>query len=198
VLGWDALESKLSQASVVVVGPGLGDSAAAEKCLQSLSEFELPMVVDAGALKPEFLHSLKSEQLVITPHPGEAAALLACSPSEIQADRLEACNRLVETFASTCVLKGSGSLIGLQGAIPALNTTGNPGMASAGMGDVLCGIIAAMLGQGLTPFEAAKSAVFIHGLCAEYACAEQDQTGLIASDVIRQIPAVINSLRDAD
>jgi NAD(P)H-hydrate epimerase len=197
VLGWDALESRLSQASVVVVGPGLGDSAAAEKCLQSLRKLDLPMVVDAGALKAEFLHSLKTEQLVITPHPGEAATLLACSPAEIQADRLDACNRLVETFASTCVLKGSGSLIGIQGAIPTLNATGNPGMASAGMGDVLSGIIAAMLGQGLAPFEAAKSAVFIHGLCAEYACTEQDQTGLIASDVIRQIPAVIKSLRDA-
>jgi NAD(P)H-hydrate epimerase len=85
VLGWDALESRLSQASVVVVGPGLGDSAAAEKCLQSLRKLDLPMVVDAGALKAEFLHSLKTEQLVITPHPGEAATLLACSPAEIQA-----------------------------------------------------------------------------------------------------------------
>jgi NAD(P)H-hydrate epimerase len=197
VLGWDALESRLSQASVVVVGPGLGDSAAAARCLQSLHRVDLPMVVDAGALKPEFLHALKSKRLVITPHPGEAATLLAGSSAEIQADRLKACNRLVETFAATCVLKGSGSLIGMQGAIPELNAGGNPGMASAGMGDVLSGIIAAMLGQGLTPFEAAKSAVFIHGLCAEYACADQDQTGLIASDVIGQIPAVIKRLRDA-
>ena len=85
----------------------------------------------------------------------------------------------------------------MQGAIPALNAGGNPGMASAGMGDVLSGIAAAMLGQGLTPFEAAKSAVFIHALCAEYACTDQDQIGLIASDVIGQIPAVIKRLRDA-
>ena len=198
VLGWDALESRLSQASVVVIGPGLGDSAAAAQCLQSLHQADLPMVVDAGALKTEFLHSLKSKQVVITPHPGEAAALLAGSATEIQADRLKACNRLVEIFAATCVLKGSGTLIGQQGATLALNTAGNPGMASAGMGDVLSGIIAAMLGQGMTPFEAAKTAVFIHGLCAEYCCTEQDQSGLIASDIIKQIPAVVKRLRDAD
>ena len=197
-LGWNALESRLSQASVVVIGPGLGDSAAATKCLQSLHQVDLPMVVDAGALKTEFLHSLKSKHVVITPHPGEAARLLAGSTAAIQADRLKACNHLVEIFAATCVLKGSGTLIGQQGATPALNTAGNPGMASAGMGDVLSGIIAAMLGQGLTPFEAAKTAVFIHGLCAEYYCTDQDQSGLIASDIIKQIPAVVKRLRDAD
>jgi NAD(P)H-hydrate epimerase len=156
------------------------------------------MVVDAGALKPGFLQAIKSKQVVITPHPGEAATLLASSSAEIQADRLKACNDLVETCAATCVLKGSGSLIGQQEVMPALNISGNPGMASAGMGDVLSGIIAAMLGQGLTPFEAAKSAVFIHGLCADYCCSEQDQIGIIASDIIRLIPVVIKSLREVD
>jgi NAD(P)H-hydrate epimerase len=198
VLGWDALESRLSQASVVIIGPGLGDSVAAARCLQSLCQIDLPMVVDASALKTEFLQSLKSKQVVITPHPGEAAALLSVASAEIQSDRLAACERLTETFAATCVLKGSGTLIGQQAATPALNPTGNPGMASAGMGDVLSGIIGAMLGQGLTAFEAAKSAVFIHGLCAEYGCTGQDQTGLIASDIIKQIPAVVKRLRDAD
>jgi NAD(P)H-hydrate epimerase len=198
VLGWDALESRLPQANVIVVGPGLGDSTAAAQCLQVLPRVTLPMVVDASALKSEFLQSIKTKQLVITPHPGEAAALLSSTSAEVQADRLKACNRLVETYAATCVLKGSGSLIGQQGTMPALNTSGNPGMASAGMGDVLSGIIAAMLGQGLTPFEAAKSAVFIHGLCAEYCCVDQDETGIIASDIIRHIPAVIKRLRVAD
>jgi len=198
VLGWDALESKLPQASVIVVGPGLGDSTAAAQCLLALQQVTLPMVVDAGALKAEFLQSLKSKQVVITPHPGEAAILLSSSSAEVQADRLKACDSLVETFGATCVLKGSGSLIGQQGLMPALNTSGNPGMASAGMGDVLSGIIAALLGQGLTPFEAAKSAVFIHGLCAEACCAEQDESGLIASDIISHIPSVVKRLREAE
>ena len=198
VQGWDALESKLSQANVIVVGPGLGDSSAAAQCLQSLREVDLPMVVDASALKPAFLHSIKSKKVIITPHPGEAATLLSSSSAEVQADRLKACKRLVETYAVTCVLKGSGSLIGQQGATPVLNTRGNPGMASAGMGDVLSGIIAALLGQGLSPFEATKSAVFIHGLCAEYCCGDQDQTGIIGSDIIRHIPVVVKRLREAD
>jgi NAD(P)H-hydrate epimerase len=198
VLGWESLESRLSQADVILVGPGLGDSVAATQCLHSLQQVAVPMVVDAGALKPGFLQAIKSKQVVITPHPGEAATLLASSSAEIQADRLKACNDLVETCAATCVLKGSGSLIGQQEVMPALNISGNPGMASAGMGDVLSGIIAAMLGQGLTPFEAAKSAVFIHGLCADYCCSEQDQIGIIASDIIRLIPVVIKSLREVD
>ncbi len=197
VLGWDALESRLPQASVVLVGPGLGESAAALQCLQALRRVELPMVVDASALTSEFLHSLKSKHVVITPHPGEAAALLAGSSAQIQADRLKTCNRLLETFGTTCVLKGSGSLIAVHGAVPAVNTAGNPGMASAGTGDVLSGIIGAMLGQGLAPFEAAKTAVYIHGLSAEHACTDQDQTGLIASDIVRQIPVVVKRLRNA-
>ena len=127
VLGWDALESKLSQASVVVVGPGLGDSTAAAQCLQALQQVTLPMVVDAGALKAEFLQSLKSKQVVITPHPGEAATLLSSSSAEVQADRLKACNRLVETFAATCVLKGSGSLIGQQGTHACVKYQRQPG-----------------------------------------------------------------------
>ncbi len=196
VLGWDALKTRLPEASVIVVGPGLGASDAACKCLKLLQAVSLPMVVDASALAADFLKSLKSKQVVITPHPGEAAALLSISSDEIQADRLEACSRLVETFAATCVLKGSGTLIAEQGALPAINTRGNPGMASAGMGDVLSGIIAAMMGQGLTPFEAAKSAVYIHALSAELYCQNHDQIGLIASDIIKCIPAVVKHLRD--
>jgi NAD(P)H-hydrate epimerase len=198
VLGWEALDSRLSQANVVVVGPGLGESEAAAQVLQRLQQTDLPMVIDASALKPEFLNSIQSKQAVITPHPGEAAALLSCTSAEIQADRLAACHRLEDTYATTCVLKGSGSLIGQSGIMPAINTTGNPGMASAGMGDVLSGIIAALLGQGLAPFEAARSAVFIHGLCAEACCADQDLIGIIASDVISHIPAVIKRLRETD
>ena len=197
VLGWDALDARLSQADVVVVGPGLGDSDEATQLLQRLQQVNLPLVIDAGALKKDFLTSLKSSQMIITPHPGEAAALLNCSSVTIQADRLKACQNLVDTYGVTCVLKGSGSLIGQPAAVPAINTTGNPGMASAGMGDVLSGIIAALLGQGLAPFEAARSAVFIHGLCAEQFCVNQDQSGIIASDIISLIPAVVKQQRAA-
>ena len=197
VRGWDALESRLSDASIVVVGPGLGTNDAATECLQLLQRVSLPMVVDASALQADFLKSLKSKQVVITPHPGEAAVLLATDTAEIQADRLKACDRLVETFSATCVLKGSGTLVGESGKLTAINTCGNPGMASAGMGDVLSGIIAAMLGQGLSPFEAAKAAVYLHAKSADRYCRKHDQTGLLASDIIKRIPDVVKQLRDA-
>jgi NAD(P)H-hydrate epimerase len=196
VLGWDALETRLSDASIVVVGPGLGVSDAAIHCLHLLQQVSLPVVVDAGALSADFLQSLKSKQVVITPHPGEAAELLSIDSADVQSDRLKACGRLSKTFSTTCVLKGSGTLIAEQGEVTALNTHGNAGMASAGMGDVLSGIIAAMMGQGLTPFEAAKTAVFIHALSAESYCRKHDQIGLVASDIIKHIPAVVKRLRN--
>lgn len=196
VLGWDSLKTRLADASVVVVGPGLGSSNAANSCLQQLKNVSLPMVVDAGALQVDFLNSLQSRQVVITPHPGEAATLLSTDAATIQADRLKACKRLLEAFSATCVLKGSGTLVAEPGTRPAINTRGNPGMASAGMGDVLSGMIAALLGQGLTPFEAARSAVFLHALTAEAYCRRHDQTGLIASDIIKGLPTVVSQLRN--
>jgi ADP-dependent NAD(P)H-hydrate dehydratase / NAD(P)H-hydrate epimerase len=123
---------------------------------------------------------------------------LATSTSEIQANRMLSCERLLDLFGATTVLKGSGTIIAGSGeGLPAINTRGNPGMASAGMGDVLSGIIAALMGQGLEPFAAARSAVYIHALCAESYAEDNDQTGLIASDVIDAIPRIIKQLRDA-
>lgn len=198
VLGWDALEAKLADASVVVIGPGLGRSVDAQKCLASLCTAQQPMVIDASALDADFLKSLISRQRVITPHPGEAAVLLSSSTAEIQANRLQACERLLDLFGATTVLKGSGTIIaGSAEVLPAINTRGTPGMASAGMGDVLSGIIAALLGQGLLPFAAARSAVYIHALCAELYSLDRDESGLIASDVIEYIPLVVKQLRDA-
>jgi NAD(P)H-hydrate epimerase len=187
----------MEQANVIVVGPGLGDSDAAAECLRVLQQTSKPVVVDASALKADFLRGLKSKQVIITPHPGEAAALLSTTSSEIQSDRMAAGEQLAETFSATCVLKGSGTLIKAPGEMMVINTHGNPGMASAGMGDVLSGIIAAMLGQGLCGLEAAKTAVFIHALCAERYAQMQDQSGLIATDIIERIPLVIKQLRDA-
>jgi hydroxyethylthiazole kinase-like uncharacterized protein yjeF len=200
VLGWDALEAKLADANVVVVGPGLGRSVEAQRCLQSLRDAEQAMVIDASALDADFLKSLiTSRQRVITPHPGEAATLLSTTTAEIQANRLLTCERLLDLFGATTVLKGSGTIIAGSGnELPAINTRGTAGMASAGMGDVLSGIIAALLGQGLAPFAAARSAVYIHALCAELYSLDRDQSGLLASDVIDNIPRVVKQLRDAE
>ena len=118
VHGWEALEQKLADASVVVVGPGLGDSPAALSSLQILAEASQPMVIDASALQADFLRSLKSSAAVITPHPGEAARLLDSDTASIQGDRLQACTDLLDTYRATTVLKGSGSLVAVPGTTP--------------------------------------------------------------------------------
>lgn len=196
-LGWDALEEKLADASVVIVGPGLGSSDGAQECLQRLRSAPQPMVVDASALDAAFLGSLAAAQRVITPHPGEAARLLSLSTAQVQGNRLQACTRLRDEFAATTVLKGSGTLIAAPGENPpAINTRGNPGMASAGTGDVLSGIIGALLGQGLDASTAARSGVYIHALCAESWSRGRDPSGLVASDIIDRIARVVKQLRD--
>jgi NAD(P)H-hydrate epimerase len=196
VLGWDSIDEKLEQATVILVGPGLGASKAAKDCLKKIQGCNKPIVVDASALDAGFLRTLASDQVVITPHPGEAAGLLSTSTSEIQSNRLRASQQLVDAFGVVSVLKGSGSIIQQVESIPAINITGNPGMASAGMGDVLAGMIAALMGQSLTPFEAAKTAVLIHALGAEEYASDNDETGLIASDIVQRIPQVIKQLRE--
>ncbi len=196
VQSWDDINDKLEQATVVVIGPGLGQGKAAKFCLEKLQSCKIPLVVDASALEPNFLIALESEQVVITPHPGEAAKLLSITSAEIQADRAGASEKLLKKFARVSVLKGSGSIIAQSGSIPAINVHGNPGMASAGVGDVLAGLIGALLGQNLSPFEAAKTGVLIHALCAENYAADNDETGLIASDIIQRIPRIILQLRN--
>lgn len=195
VQSWDDIDKKLEQATVIVIGPGLGQSEAAKICLQKLQTWDKPIVVDASALESGFLTALKSKQVVITPHPGEAAKLLSTTPVAIQLDRLSACRQLVEKFTAVCVLKGSGSIIQQAGSIAEINLRGNPGMAVAGMGDVLAGMIAALLGQKLSPFDAAKTGVLIHALCAEDYAARNDESGLIASDIIQRIPSILMRLR---
>ena len=102
VLDWNSLEEKLELATVILVGPGLGDSRAARNCLDILEDSELPMVVDAGALQKNFLRDLRSRQVIITPHPGEAGQLLDSSAAAVQADRLQACQQLVDSYDLTC------------------------------------------------------------------------------------------------
>ena len=197
VQSWDSIDEKLEQATVILAGPGLGTGKAAKACLKKIAAIDKPLVVDASALNAGFLHSLASDQIVITPHPGEAASLLSTGTAEIQSHRLRASRQLVDSFAVVSVLKGSGSIIQQRDSIPAINIRGNPGMASAGMGDVLGGMIAALLGQGMGPFEAAKTAVLVHALGAEDYASGNDEIGLIASDIVQRIPRLIKQLRKA-
>ena len=115
----------------------------------------------------------------------------------IQSDRLSASEQLSDLYPFVSVLKGSGTIIRQTGLAPAINLRGNPGMASAGMGDVLAGMIAALIGQQLSVFEAAKTGVYLHARCAELFAEDQDESGLIASDIIRLIPELVKQLRRA-
>ena len=197
VQSWDDINEKLEQASVIVIGPGLGQSEAAKLCLSNLQTCKKPMVIDASALNPDFLQVVESKRVVITPHPGEAAKLLSTSSRKIQLDRISASQKLVDKFGMVSVLKGSGSIIQQTDSMAAINIRGNPGMASAGMGDVLAGLIAALMGQNLSPFEAAKTAVLVHALCAENYAEDHGETGLIASDIIQRIPRILMQLRES-
>lgn len=195
VKSWDELDACIESATVIVVGPGMGQGTEAKACLNKLACADRPFVVDASALTIGFLDSLIAKHIVITPHPGEAAGLLKTTAAAVQSDRIAASYRLVNRFSVTSVLKGSGSLVQQSALMPAINVRGHAGMATAGMGDVLTGLIAALIAQGLSLYDASKTAVLLHALCAEDYARECDETGLIATDIINNIPRVLKRLR---
>lgn len=151
-----------------------------------------PLVVDADALNI-IAESGKRQRdnWILTPHPGEAARLLGVETSEVQGDRLAALAALVREFGGTIALKGAGTLVGRSGKPPGLCERGNPGMASAGMGDVLTGAIAGVLAQCEEPWLATRAAVMAHAMAGD-AAARQGERGLLASDVVRELQACVN------
>ena len=185
-----ALQPLVERADVIAFGPGLGRSEWAQAMFEYVRELALPMVWDADALNWLAEQPGKAEQRILTPHPGEAGRLLGVSAGEIQADRPAALAALEAAYGGTIVLKGAGTLVS-TGALPLLCTAGNPGMGSAGMGDVLTGVIAALLGQGLESATAAAAGVEVHARAGDRAAAAGER-GLVASDVIHELRAVVN------
>ncbi|EPJ93425.1 NAD(P)H-hydrate dehydratase [Pseudomonas psychrophila] len=176
----------LAQASVVVVGPGLGQAPWGRSLLSAAAQAKMPQVWDADALNllSNAVIGLASGS-VITPHPGEAARLLGISTEQVQADRPAAARAMVKKYSVVCVLKGAGTLVaGLEGELAICNH-GHPAMATAGLGDVLAGVIGALLAQGMNAFDAACLAVWLHARAGE----QQGQLGrgLAASDLIPAI-----------
>ena len=176
-----SLKPLLRRATVLAIGPGLGQDAWGRGLLGAALASRLPLVVDADALNLLAAEPLRRTRWVLTPHPGEAARLLGISTAEVQADRPAAARALHREYGGVVVLKGAGSLIADDGGL-ALCDAGNPGMASGGMGDVLTGVIAALLAQGLGPGEAARCGVCLHATAADRA-AGAGQRGLLASDL---------------
>lgn len=176
----------LDGADAVLAGPGLSNSPGTRKLVRELvSRCEVPLVLDADALNAlapiEGRLEARSD-LVSTPHPGEAARLLGSTTGAVQRDRQRAAARLVKAVGGVIVLKGARTIVtdGLQNYT---NTTGNPGMATGGSGDVLAGLLAALLAQGMDPFGAACLAVHAHGRAGDLVAERLSQTGLTAEDL---------------
>ena len=181
----DELEPLLNRATVVAVGPGLGRGDWGRDMLRAALARDQPLVLDADALNLLAIEPIFRESWILTPHSGEAARLLKMTPVQVEADRFAAVEDLALRFGGVAVLKGAGSLIASKedGQV-ALCTAGNPGMASGGMGDVLTGVIAALVAQGLPLFTAAKAGVYLHGRAGDLAARSGGERGLLATDLL--------------
>ena len=190
-----ALAPLLEQATAVVIGPGLGQSGWGHQMLKSVMDAMRPTVVDADALNLMVLHGLWGAQSfdtwVATPHPGEAARLLNDHVADLQSDRLDSAARLQRAFGGTIVLKGAGSIV-TDGDAVHLCSQGNPGMGSGGMGDVLSGVIGALLAQKLSAIDAARVGVYAHAAAADQAALDLGERGLKATDLIQYVRFLIN------
>ena len=186
------LEEALERAEIIAIGPGLGRTQWASDALQAVLATDKPLVVDADALNLIAEAGVPPRHnWILTPHPGEAGRLLDISTEEIQADRLSALDRLVARYGGTVVLKGAGTVVGTKGRIPALCERGNPGMASAGTGDVLTGAVAGILAQCRDTWLAARVGVLVHAMAGD-AAARTGERGLIASDIARELHNCVN------
>lgn len=189
----DLVEARMQWADALVVGPGLGRNAWGQSLLETALKAEKPMLLDADGLNLlSGLEVTPRENWVLTPHPGEAARLLGCSIADIEQDRYAAADALHQKYGGTIVLKGAGTVV-YDGRHYAVNDSGNPGMASGGMGDTLSGIIGVLIAQGLTPFEAASLGVCLHGEAADLA-AQRGERGLLASDLFEHLRHKVNPL----
>ena len=190
-----ALAPLLKHKDVVVVGPGLGQDNWARELFAAALDSESPMVVDADGLNLLATEPRSRPDWVLTPHPGEAGRLLGVSTSQVQGDRFASVEQLAQRFGGTCVLKGSGTLI-RNGANNWLCDRGTPAMASAGMGDVLTGVIAALIGQRVTPPLAARAAVWLHAVAGEVAASGGKRLSVRASDLFDPLARQLSVLVD--
>ena len=179
-------------ANAVAVGPGLGLAPWGAALLRDCLSLDKPTVVDADGLTllAESRQTLP-RQTVLTPHPGEAATLLGCSTRKVQRDRLAAAQAIAENYAGVCVLKGAGTVIANPTGEAWICPAGNPAMATAGMGDVLTGIMGALLAQGFDALEAAKTGAHWHALTADELVNRKGVRTLLASDVARALSTLV-------
>ena len=187
------IKSFLKNTDVLIIGPGLGKVPATYVLIRKIiRQAWMPMVIDADALNALAGHleilKLHKGEVILTPHANEMARLFGIDIELVKKNRKLVAKKYAKYYNSIIVLKGHQSIVTDGDKKFYLNSTGNPGMATAGSGDVLSGVIGAFLAQGLRAFEAAKFATYIHGLAGDLAAKDKTQMGLIASDIIRRIP----------
>lgn len=185
------LDALLVKASVIIVGPGIGQTPWAKKLLNSALKSKKPLLLDADALNILAKKPMKNARWILTPHPGEAARLLKTTTNVIQRDRIRAINELQKKYGGVCVLKGAGSLVLANDKQLSLCTAGNPGMATAGMGDVLSGVIGGLAAQGIPLADAAKLGVLVHAMAGDMA-AKEGERGMIATDLMCYLRKFVN------
>ncbi len=194
-----ALQELLTGKSCLAIGPGIGTAEETKQLLfRLLEKIAMPVVIDADGLnllseQPEILHTLNIP-VILTPHPGEMARLCGVSPAEVQKDRIGLARHLATSYHVHVVLKGARTVMAHPDGRVYVNLTGNPGMASGGMGDVLTGVIAGFLVQGYAPEDAVHLGVFLHGAAADHLSVHKGPFGYLATDVMNQLPHQIRKL----
>lgn len=185
------LREAIQGADVIAIGPGLSTDLWGQGMWEAVAEAKCPMVVDADALNLLARTPYRCETWVLTPHPGEAARLLNSDTASVQSNRFETAQELVTRYGGSAVLKGSGTIVQTKNETLVCGA-GNPGMASAGMGDVLTGVIAGLIAQGYSHGEAAEEGVCLHGVAGDRAAMEGGERGLLATDLLPWLQCAVN------
>ena len=182
------------KATACLIGCGLGRADATTLAVHALlAEIGCPTVVDADGINALALHTMETETaapLILTPHPAEMARLLGCSVEEVQRDRTAAACEAARRYHAVAVLKGHRTVVADERGVQYINESGNAGMATAGSGDVLAGMIGGLLAQGLSAVDAAICGVYLHGTVGDRVAARLSQRSLIASDLIEELPSL--------
>lgn len=185
------LDNALKRATVIALGPGLGQSIWSQKLFKKILASKSPKIVDADGLNLLAKKPVHRADWILTPHPGEAARLLKTTTATIQADRFTAAMKLQKKFGGVIVLKGADTIVVNEDGKITTCTLGNPGMASGGMGDVLTGVISGLLAQGLGLSKAAELGVFIHASAGDQA-AKDGERGMLALDLMPHLRRLVN------
>jgi NAD(P)H-hydrate epimerase len=198
-LSWDEVLEQDIRYKAIVFGPGLSTAPdGLEFLVQLIGRTEAPLVIDADGLNlladnPDLLGKF-NQPIVLTPHPGEMARLTGCAVSQIQQDRIGIARQYACEWRVTVVLKGARTVIALPDGRVFINLTGNPAMATAGMGDLLAGMIGGLIAQGVTVESAAVLGPYLHGLAGDAVCSKKGPAGIIASDLLDEIPGILKKV----